>query len=129
MLRRSMLDGGRHGGDAGAAAVEFALVASLLVALLFGIIQFSYTFFEYNEVVTAAREGARAASIGKNDAEVRQRTINASPGLIPASLTVTIVKSTDSARVTVSYPRTALIPLPMFVLPDAITAAAEMKME
>ena len=115
--------------DLGAAAVEFAIVASLLMSLLFGIMQFGFTFFEYNEVVTAAREGARSASIGKTDAEVRQRTIDASPGLAAASLTVTIVKSTDSARVTVSYPRTKLIPLPMIVLPDVITAAAEMKME
>jgi Flp pilus assembly protein TadG len=115
--------------DSGAAAVEFALVAGLLVALLFGIMQFGYTFFEYNEVVTAAREGARSASLGKSDADVRQRAVNASPGLAPASMTVTIVKSSDSARVTVSYPRTELVPLPMFVLPDVITSAAEMKME
>lgn len=122
------LSGGTHP-DLGAAAVEFALVVTLLCALLFGIMQFGYTFFEYNEVVAAAREGARSASIGKTDAEVRQRTIAASPGLEAASLTVTIVKSTDSARVTVSYPRTQLVPLPMIVLPDVITATAEMKME
>jgi hypothetical protein len=91
--------------------------------------QFGYTFFEYGQVVAAAREGARSASLGKTDAEIRQRTINASPGLEAASLTVTIVKTSDSARVTVSYPRTELVPLPMIVLPDVITAAAEMKME
>jgi Flp pilus assembly protein TadG len=126
--RRSGGSGGAHR-DRGAAAVEFALVVSLLSVLLCGIMQFGYTFFEYGEVVAAAREGARSASIGKTDAEIRQRTINASPGLEAASLTVTIVKSSDSARVTVSYPRTQLVPLPMVVLPDVITAAAEMKME
>jgi Flp pilus assembly protein TadG len=115
--------------DLGAAAVEFALVVSLLVMLLFGIMQFGYTFFEYNEVVAAARDGARSASIGKTDAQVRDRTIAASPGLRSASLTVTIVHLTDSARVTVSYPRTELVPLPMIVLPAVITASAEMKME
>jgi Flp pilus assembly protein TadG len=115
--------------DLGAAAVEFALVVTLLSALLCGIMQFGYTFFEYNEVVAAAREGARSASIGKTDAEIRQRTINASPGLEASSLTVTIVKTTDSARVTVSYPRTQLVPLPMVVLPDVITSTAEMKLE
>jgi Flp pilus assembly protein TadG len=115
--------------DLGAEAVEFALVVTLLCLLLFGIMQFGFTFFEYNEVVAAARDGARSASIGKTDAEVRQRTIAASPGLDPASLTVTILKLTDSARVTVSYPRTKLVPLPMIVLPDVITATAEMKME
>jgi Flp pilus assembly protein TadG len=117
------------GRDLGAAAVEFALVVTLLSLLLCGIMQFGYTFFEYGQVVAAAREGARSASLGKTDAEIRQRTINASPGLEAASLTVTIVKTSDSARVTVSYPRTELVPLPMIVLPDVITAAAEMKME
>jgi Flp pilus assembly protein TadG len=132
MVSRKESEGRLSGGtrpDLGAAAVEFALVVTLLCALLFGIMQFGFTFFEYNEVVAAAREGARSASIGKTDAEVRQRTIAASPGLDAASLTVTIVKSTDSARVTVSYPRTQLVPLPMIVLPDVITATAEMKNE
>jgi Flp pilus assembly protein TadG len=115
--------------DLGAAAVEFALVVTLLSALLCGIMQFGYTFFEYGQVVAAAREGARSASLGKTDAEIRQRTINASPGLEAASMTVTIVKTTDSARVTVSYPRTQLVPVPMVVLPDVITSTAEMKME
>ena len=115
--------------DLGAAAVELALVVTLLSALLFGIMQFGYTFFEYGEVVAAAREGARSASIGKTDVEVRQRTVSASPGLDAASLTLTIVKTTDSTRVTVTYPRTQLVPLPMVVLPDVLTATAEMKME
>lgn len=132
MIRREgpeqrLFDGTRP--DLGAAAVEFALVVTLLSLLLFGIMQFGYTFFEYNEVVAAARDGARSASIGKTDAQIRQRTIAASPGLEAASLTVTIVRLSDSARVTVSYPRTQLVPLPMIVLPDVITAAAEMKME
>jgi hypothetical protein len=123
----SPLDGTRP--DHGAAAVEFALVLPLLCVLLFGIMQFGYTFFEYNEVVAAAREGARSASIGKTDAQVRQRTLAAAPGLDAASLTVVIVKLTDSARVTVSYPRTELVPLPEIVVPNVITATAEMKME
>jgi Flp pilus assembly protein TadG len=132
MMRRRGTERGLFRGtrpDLGAAAVEFALILPLLLVLLFGIMQFGYTFFEYNEVVAAAREGARSASIGKTDAEVRQRTIAASPGLEAASLTVAIVKSTDSARVTVSYPRTELVPLPTIVLPNVITATAEMKME
>jgi Flp pilus assembly protein TadG len=132
LMSRKGSEGRLPGGtrsDRGAEAVEFALIVTLLFLLLFGIMQFGYTFFEYNEVVAAAREGARSASIGKTDAEVRQRTIDASPGLVATSLTVTIVKSTDSARVTVSYPRTQLVPLPMVVLPAVIAATAEMKME
>ncbi|MDP2233444.1 MAG: pilus assembly protein, partial [Actinomycetota bacterium] len=53
---------GRH--DQGASAVEFAIVSIVLVLLLTGILQFGYTFFQYLEVVHAAREGARWASLG-----------------------------------------------------------------
>ena len=50
--------------DAGAAAVEFALVSVLLLTILFGILQYGYFFFQATGVEHAAREGARLASLG-----------------------------------------------------------------
>jgi Flp pilus assembly protein TadG len=50
--------------DSGAAAVEFALVSSLLFLLLFGMITFGIGLFQQQSVVQAAREGARLASVG-----------------------------------------------------------------
>ena len=50
--------------DAGAAAVEFALVSVLLLTILFGILQYGYFFFQATAVEHAAREGARLASLG-----------------------------------------------------------------
>jgi len=43
----------------GAAAVEMALVAPLLVLLFFGIVEFGSIFYVRNMMVHAAREGAR----------------------------------------------------------------------
>lgn len=74
----------------GAAAVEFAIVAIVLIMLLTGIIQFGFTFFQYLEIVHAAREGARWASLGLDEGSVsdgetvRGRVAAAAPGLAPA---------------------------------------------
>lgn len=50
-------------GDDGAAAIEFALVAPFLFLIVFGIIEFGYSFGQYLDVRHGAREGARLASI------------------------------------------------------------------
>ncbi|MDO8881287.1 MAG: pilus assembly protein [Coriobacteriia bacterium] len=73
--------------DEGAAAVEFALVAMILVVLLLGIMQFGYLFYQWNEITHAAREGARWAaleypggSVGTPDT-VRYKVAQAAPGM------------------------------------------------
>src|SRR4051794_17981957 len=53
--------------DTGAAAVEFALVAFILFALIFGIISFGFALFNQQGAVQAAREAARKASVGVAD--------------------------------------------------------------
>jgi Flp pilus assembly protein TadG len=47
----------------GAAAVEFALVFPLFLALLMGTIDYGYYFFSDQIVTNAAREGARAGTL------------------------------------------------------------------
>lgn len=120
----------RRHSETGAAAVEFALVVWVLIIILLGIIQFGYTFFEYIQVVHAAREGVRWASVGKTDTEIIARAKAAAPGLEPAAMVVTpSTVGTDAVRVTVSYPRTSLVPVPGAVLPATITSRAEMRLE
>jgi len=48
---------------AGAAAVEFALVATIFFILFFGIIEFSRLMLMYHHVGNAAREGTRYAIV------------------------------------------------------------------
>ncbi|GAA2529940.1 TadE/TadG family type IV pilus assembly protein [Pilimelia columellifera] len=54
----------RQGDDRGAAAVEMALVLPLLLLMLFGIIDFGRMFNAQIALTEAAREGARAESLG-----------------------------------------------------------------
>ncbi|WP_395677142.1 TadE family protein [Inquilinus sp.] len=55
--------------DAGLAAVEFALIAPLFLAILFGIFVYGLSFGAWLAVRHAAAEGARAAVAGLNEAE------------------------------------------------------------
>jgi Flp pilus assembly protein TadG len=49
--------------ERGVAAVEFALVAPLLVFLLFAIIEFSLVLYDKAVITNATREGARFGSV------------------------------------------------------------------
>lgn len=71
-------------GEEGAAAVEFALVVGLLFVLLFGIMEFGLAFFELQNLRSSAREGARAAAIGGNRAEVRTALVQGASGSLPS---------------------------------------------
>jgi hypothetical protein len=62
-------------GDAGAAAVEFALVATLFVTLLLGIIAFGFALFRMQSAQHGAREGARLAAVGVNDCAQFQQEV------------------------------------------------------
>ena len=50
-----------RGGEKGAVAVEFALIAPLLIALVFGIISFGYLFGVSHSVQQLAAEAARVS--------------------------------------------------------------------
>lgn len=58
----------RAHGDGGAAAVEFALVLPILVALLFGIVEFGFAFNTQISMTQAAREGVRVVALNLEDA-------------------------------------------------------------
>jgi Flp pilus assembly protein TadG len=59
--------------ERGASLVEFAIALPLLVLLLFGIIEFGWTFAQNLEVKHVAREVARLASVGDRDGIINTR--------------------------------------------------------
>jgi len=64
-------------GDDGSAAVEFAIVGSLLFLILLGIVQFGIAFNRSQGLQAAAREGARIASLpASTSAAIQQRIRN-----------------------------------------------------
>jgi len=64
----------------GQSMVELAMVLPILLVLLMGMIQFGFIFNGHITITSAAREGARLASVGGTDSEVIQRVKEAAEG-------------------------------------------------
>ena len=99
----------------GATMVEFALVATLLLTVLFGTLDFGWAFFANTSIANGAREGARKAIVCTScDAAIRQRVRDTTPGLALPDSNILISYHTDSGTkyvtVTVTYNYTPLTP-------------------
>jgi len=77
-------------GKRGAVAVEFALVAPVLMILLFGAIEFGLAFKDLLVLNQAAREGARAASVGDTVSTVLSRIDSAASSLNYQQMTIAL---------------------------------------
>ncbi|MEA2521201.1 MAG: TadE-like protein [Actinomycetota bacterium] len=77
----------------GAAAVEFAIIVSLLVMLVFGMMQYGLAFFQTQNLRSAVREGARVAAVRGDASTVKAAIASASAG----SLTTGNFSYTQSA--------------------------------
>ncbi len=60
----------------GATLIEFAFVVPVLLLIMLGIMEFGWYGKNQLTLANAAREGARAASIGRPIPNIRQRIIN-----------------------------------------------------
>lgn len=96
----------------GAVAVEFALVAPILLALVAGILEFSHAYNLQISVSQAAREAAREMAIEDDQAAAAAAAAAGAPGLngadfeydfSPASCT-----AGENMTVTITYPAATL---------------------
>ena len=107
-------------GERGSTMIEFAFSSVLLIGLFSGVFQFGYTFYAYNTLVNAVRDGARYASLRPYDSTasgdfqtaVQNRVVYGSPnpplaaapilkGLTASNVAI-VVTPGPSASVTVS---------------------------
>lgn len=133
-----MVWAGRHkSGERGANLVEFAILAPLLILLLFGIIEFGWLFGQYNDVRHGAREGARFAAVNAGDnAAVLDSVCSAMEGLT-AGMSSIDVSWTDGAivgsqsQITVTANVTSLSGLPLITtfLPNQLTSTVTFRLE
>lgn len=95
-----------HTNRRGAVAVEFAVVAPLLLSIVAGLIELNRTYDIQNTLEAAAREGGRFASIDRTDMLGSGQTANqkliqdvtnflASTGIDTNSLTVRVTDAND----------------------------------
>lgn len=97
----------RFRGESGAAAVEFALIATfLLIPLVVGIMEFSRAYNNQISLTSAAREGVRVMAIKNSAAEAKTATLEAAPSLDPvltdSEITVEPTDCTSGGRATVT---------------------------
>lgn len=114
-MKRSISPTPRKGAgrrERGAAAVEFALVAPILLALVGGIVEFAHAYNLQISVTQAAREAARTMAIENDQALARAAAVNGAPGLNPAAFTFAFTPGACdeglTANVTVTYAGTTL---------------------
>ncbi len=97
--------------DTGAAAVEFAIVLTALLLILFGIIDFGRLLYVTQTMKAASREGARVAAVGKDLATVQSTaqaagasaaSIAKPNGVVTTTWDISTAKCTQGSPVTVA---------------------------
>lgn len=126
----------RKSREDGAALVEFAVVAPLLILLVLGIVEFGWLFGQYNDVRHGAREGARYASVDAGTAvEIRDYVCGSmdltSGGAVELDLARSGESIGDTGTVTVTAEVAALSGAPIIssFLPDQLSSAVTFRLE
>lgn len=74
----------------GVAAVEFAIISSLLFTMLLGVVEMGRLFWTWNAAVEATRYGARLAVVcDLNDSHIKSRMVGRLPSLGNSNIVVT----------------------------------------
>lgn len=123
--------------ERGAAAVEFALVAPLLIAILVGIIEFANFFRVQISLTQAAREAARTMAISNDQTAAKAAAAAGAGASINAtqlsySFSPASCSQGQTVSVTVSYPLTAvsggaLRSLTGAILPTSVRGVSAMR--
>src|SRR6059058_1887443 len=71
----------RPKGERGAVAVEFALVAPILLLLIVAIVEFSYFYNLQISVTQAAREAARTMAVTNNTSKAQAAAVAGAPSI------------------------------------------------
>lgn len=129
--------------EAGAALVEFAVVAPLLIVLILGIVEFGWLFAQMNEIRHVAQEGARWGAVSRPDidgggmswSDLHDRACGAAnlPGTTTVSVDGSPGAGTKGATATVTVTATVQsltgIPIITTFLPTTLTNTATFRLE
>ena len=113
----------------GSPAVEFAIIAPVLMLLVFGIVQFGFAFYTYNEMFNGAREGARRLAVGATMDVARERALEVMV-LDRNYLFPEPTPDADEVTMTITLPLSEAMIVSVLLLPDFdLTATVTMHKE
>lgn len=124
----------RKRNEHGAALVEFAILAPLLILLLFGIIEFGYTMGQLNDVRHGTREAARLAAVNAGSVNAMATTACNSMSISGGVFTFTDAPggtTGNEATVSLTATRISLTGLPFVssLLPTNLTDTVTIRLE
>jgi hypothetical protein len=94
------MSGGKSAGSEGASAVEFALILPLLILLVVGVFEFGLAWYRTQNLASAAREGARLASVGGTQIQISERVRDAQNAFVDSDIEITFLDVDDTAIIT-----------------------------
>lgn len=119
---------GSREGEQGTAAVEFALVLPLLLVITLALVQVGLLVRDRLLVESAARAGARAASLAPDTAAIRRAATEAAPDLDAGAMRVGVARTGtqgDPVTVTVDYRSAVRVPLVGWLFGSGVSMHAQ----
>ncbi|HEX7248314.1 MAG TPA: TadE family protein [Actinomycetota bacterium] len=114
--------------ERGTAAVEFALVLPIVLAIVLALVQVGLLVRDRLLVESAVRAGARTAAVELGDDAVRAAVLRAAPSLDADSLSVSTTRAGvrgEPVTVSVSYMAAIRVPFVAWLFPGGVTMRAE----
>lgn len=103
---------GRDHKNRGAVAVEFAIVAPVLLTLVVGIVEFANAYNAQISVTQAAREAARTMAVKNNQTDAKAAAVAGAPGVNSAAFAYTFSPAAcvpdTTEKVTITYSSSTL---------------------
>ena len=142
MSEQRTLQRAHRGRQRGQALVEFALMLPLLLIVLFIVVDFGVGLTRWIAITNAAREGARLGAVGADAAEITQKAIDTSDGILSSGDILVGFSDADvsgdigpgdSVVVDVDYDYSLITPLGRFLTvafdPLTLSACSDMRVE
>ncbi len=113
--------------ERGQSTVELALTLTVLMLIVFAIVDFGRVFHAYLTIEHAGREAARAASVGGSDTRIRDAAFGAATGLDQTKVGMTIYPSQSErkrgtyTKITLEYEIDISTPLMAQIIPNPLT--------
>ena len=116
------------GNESGVAALEFAIIAPVVITLFSGIVQFGFVLFIENHMADVARDAARRFAVGESDQS--EAVQYAQDALLNwgVTYTVTVTPNADDVDVQVSLPMSSVAIIDMLGLFQSGTLSASVTM-